>query len=97
MATLTVSLPDDVTGWIDEQVGEGGYASAEEYLSELVRQDQERLDELRRIVDEGLASGVSTRSFAERIAEGDRMSSRTRAEIFAEAVQIAKDRGTYRE
>jgi antitoxin ParD1/3/4 len=73
MATLTVSLHDDVTGWIDEQVGEGGYASADEYLSELVRHDQERLDELRRIVDEGLASGVSTRTFAERIAEGDRI------------------------
>ena len=82
MATLTVSLPDDVKGWIDGQVGEDGYASADEYLSELVRRDQERLDELRRIVDEGLASGVSRR---------------TTDEIFAEAVEIAKSRGTYRE
>jgi antitoxin ParD1/3/4 len=68
MATLTVSLPDDVTGWIEGQIGEGGYASAEDYvsdprMSDLVRRDQERLEELRRIVDEGLASGVSTRTF----------------------------------
>lgn len=73
MATLTVSLPAELKGWIDGQIGEGGYASADEYLSELVRQDQERLDELRRIVEEGLASGVSTRTFAERIAEGDQI------------------------
>jgi antitoxin ParD1/3/4 len=63
MATLTVSLPDDVTGWIEGQIGEGGYASAEDYVSDLVRRDQERREELRRIVDEGLASGVSTRTF----------------------------------
>lgn len=82
MATLTVSLPDSVKGWIDEQIGEGGYSSAGDYLTELVRQDQERLEELRRIVDEGLASGVSPRATDE---------------IFAEAIAIAKARGTYRE
>jgi antitoxin ParD1/3/4 len=82
MATLTVSLPDSMKGWIEDQVGEGGYASAGDYLSDLIRQDQERLEELRRIVDEGLASGVSTR---------------TTAEIFAEAIEITKARGTYRE
>jgi antitoxin ParD1/3/4 len=97
MATLTVSLPDDVMGWINERIGEGGFASADEYLSELVRQDQGRLDELRRIVDEGLAGGVSERTFSDRIADGDRISNRTTAEIFAEAVEIAKSRGTYRE
>jgi antitoxin ParD1/3/4 len=73
MATLTVSVPDSVKGWIDEQTGEGGYASAGDYLTELVRQDQERLEELRRIVDEGLASGISRRTFEERIADGDRI------------------------
>jgi antitoxin ParD1/3/4 len=74
MATLTVSVPDSMKGWIDDQVEEGGFASAGDYLSELVRQDQEkRLEELRRIVDEGLASGISTRTFEERIAEGDRI------------------------
>ena len=65
MATLTVSVPDSMKGWIEDQVEEGGYASAGDYLSELIRQDQERLEELRRIVDEGLASGISTRTTAE--------------------------------
>jgi antitoxin ParD1/3/4 len=75
MGTMTISVPEPVKEWIEDQVGEdGGFATAGEYLSELVRQDQERrLEELRRIVDEGLASGISTRTFEERIAEGDRI------------------------
>jgi antitoxin ParD1/3/4 len=90
MATLTISLPDDVKDWLDEQVEGGDYASAGEYLSDLIERDRtgreadhdERLAELRRIVDESIASGVSTRATAE---------------IFAEAEEVARRRGTWRE
>jgi antitoxin ParD1/3/4 len=74
MGTVTFSLPDSMKEWIEDQVEEGGFATPSDYLGELVRRDQQkRLEELRRIVDEGLASGVSTRTFEERIAEGDRI------------------------
>lgn len=74
MGTVTVSLPDSMKEWIDDQVEEGGFATPGDYLGELVRRDQQkRLEELRRIADEGLASGISTRTFEERIAEGDRI------------------------
>ena len=87
MATMTVSLPDSIKEWIENQVEEGEFETSSDYLRGLVerdreRRDQQRIDELRRIVDEGLASGLSTR---------------TTDEIFAEAVEIAKARGTYRE
>jgi antitoxin ParD1/3/4 len=87
MATLTVSLPDSIKEWIEDQVEEGEFATSSDYLRALVerdreRRDQQRIEELRRIVDEGLASGIS---------------SRTNDEIFAEAVAIARARGTYRE
>jgi antitoxin ParD1/3/4 len=87
MATMTVSLPDPMKEWIEMQVVDGEYASSSDYVRDLIRRDRERknhdrLDELRRIVDEGLTGGVSTR---------------TTAEIFAEALQIAKSRGTFRE
>ena len=90
MATLTISLPDEVKDWLDEQVEGGDYASPAEYLSDLIERDRsgreadhdERLAELRRIVDESIASGISTR---------------TSAEIFAEAEQLARERGTWRE
>ena len=82
MATLTVSLPDEMTEFVEAQVGED-FADTSAYLAELVRRDQEkRIDELRHIVEDSLASGVSTR---------------TTKEIFQEAVSIAKARGTYRD
>jgi Arc/MetJ-type ribon-helix-helix transcriptional regulator len=82
MATLTVSLPDEMTEFVEAQVGED-FADTSAYLADLVRRDQEkRIDELRHIVEDSLASGVSTR---------------TTKEIFQEAVSIAKARGTYRD
>jgi len=83
MATVSVSLSDRTKEYIDAQVEGGDLADPGDYLRDLIRRDQEqRLDELRRVVAEARASGVS---------------SRTTDEIFAEAVEIAKARGTYRE
>ncbi|TKT81401.1 type II toxin-antitoxin system ParD family antitoxin [Aquamicrobium sp. LC103] len=76
MATVTVSVPDQIKEWIDAQVREGQFSSSGDYISELVRRDRdhdERLAELRRIVAEGLESGISTMTFEERIAEGNRI------------------------
>ena len=76
MGKITISLPDDVTEYVEAQVGED-FADAGAYVAELVRRDQEeqenRLNEIRRSIDESLASGISTRTFEERIAEGDRV------------------------
>jgi antitoxin ParD1/3/4 len=85
IATMTVSLPGPMKEWIEMQVQDGEYASSSDYVRDLIRRDRERrnearLEDLRRIVDEGLNGGVSTR---------------TTDEIFAEAVAIAKARGTF--
>jgi len=83
MADITVTLPDRVKDMIEAQVGEDGFASSGDYIAELVQRDHDRrLEELRRIVADGLASGVSTKTFEERIAEGNR---------------IARERGLLRE
>jgi antitoxin ParD1/3/4 len=84
--TLTISLPDAVKDWLDERVEDGEYATASDYLSDLVRRDREerdadhdeRLEELRRIVDESIASGIRTRSSAEIFAEAEEISRRRR-------------------
>ena len=39
MATLNVSLPDQLRSWITEQVEEGRYSSASDYLRDLIRED----------------------------------------------------------
>ena len=51
--------------WVEAQAGTGRYANASDYVRDLIRRDQDRLAkiaELQRLVDEGLASGVSSRT-----------------------------------
>jgi antitoxin ParD1/3/4 len=65
MATMNVSLPDPMKDWVEAQAGTGRYANASDYVRDLIRRDQDRaarIAELQRLVDEGLASGVSART-----------------------------------
>jgi antitoxin ParD1/3/4 len=88
MTNLNLLVRPDIREWIESRVEKGEFSTAEDYLSELVerdresRSDEERLEDLRRIVADAEASGISDR---------------TTDEIFAEAVARAKARGTYRE
>lgn len=91
MATMTVSLPDPMKEWIEKQVATGEYASASDYVRDLVRRDHARreqeerrltLDELRELIADAQASGPSGKSMSD---------------IFAEAERVARERGTWRE
>ena len=89
MATMTISLPDPMKDWIETRIKQGEYASASDYVRDLVRRDRSQMErpeltieDLRRIVDESRLSGVSNKTFDDIIAEGDR---------------IAKARGFFRE
>ena len=65
MATMNVSLPDPMKEWVDAQTKTGRYSNASDYVRDLIRRDQERadkLEELQRLVSEGLESGISNRS-----------------------------------
>lgn len=74
MTTVSVSLPRKMKEYVDAQVEGGDFVDAAEYLRDLVRRDQERrLQELRQIVEESRASGISKRTIAEIKAEGDRI------------------------
>lgn len=42
MATMNVSLPDELRYFVDTQVNEGGFGSTSEYVRELIRHDYER-------------------------------------------------------
>lgn len=59
MTNLSVSLPDPMRAWIDDQVREGRYGNASEYVRELIRRDQERRaqERLEALLIEGLESG----------------------------------------
>ncbi len=65
MATMNVSLPDPMKDWVEAQARTGRYSNASDYVRDLIRRDQERagkIAELQKLIDDGLASGISGRS-----------------------------------
>jgi antitoxin ParD1/3/4 len=59
MATMNVSLPDEMKKFIEEQVEEQGYATSSEFLRELIRREQDR-SQLRGLLVQGLDSGLGS-------------------------------------
>ena len=60
MATMNISLPEQMKTWVEAQTREGRYSNSSDYLRDLIRRDQERrqaLAEIQQAVDEALASG----------------------------------------
>jgi antitoxin ParD1/3/4 len=88
MATMTVPLPDPMKDWIEARIAKGDYASTSDYVRDLVRRDRERrepeltVNDLRKLVADAKASGISTRSVDE---------------VFDEALKTARVRGLLNE
>jgi antitoxin ParD1/3/4 len=60
MGTMNISLPDPMKSWVEEQTKSGRYANTSDYVRDLIRRDQARVEaiaELQAAVDAGLASG----------------------------------------
>jgi antitoxin ParD1/3/4 len=74
----TITVTEQQDEWIKARIGGGGYTNDSEYIRDLIRRDQERhakVAAMQTLIDEGLASGISTRSVEE---------------IFADAIAHAK-------
>ena len=56
MATLNISMPDEMRAFIEIRVSMGEYQSASDYLRDLIRHDRE---ETERLLMEGLESGTA--------------------------------------
>ena len=69
MATLNVSLPDEMRTWIDEQVKTGKYANASDYIRDLVRRNQSERDAINLALIEGELSGSSTKNVMDILKE----------------------------
>lgn len=55
MSTMNISLPEGLKAFVDEQVVQRGYGTGSEYIRELIRRDQDRL-QLRNLLLAGAAS-----------------------------------------
>ncbi len=75
MATMNVSLPDQMKAWVEAQTRDGRYSNASDYVRDLIRRDQERraaIAELQQLVDEGVASGPAAAFDLETFLAGKR-------------------------
>lgn len=64
MATMNISLPDQMKEWVEERVAQSGrYANVSDYMRDLIRAEQDRraeaLEWLEREIQKGIDSGVA--------------------------------------
>ena len=62
MATMNISLPDQMKAYAEAQTRDGRYSNVSDYMRDLIRRDEARrqaIAEIQALVDEGLASGPS--------------------------------------
>jgi len=76
---MNISLPDSLKAFVDEQVSLRGYGTSSEYVRELIRRDQDRL-QLRNLLLTG-ASSAPTAPVNEIYFEGMRERVRGAAEV----------------
>lgn len=69
MATMNISLPDEMKAYVEAQVATGMYANVSDYIRALVRWQQGDVDHLRTLIDVGEDSGLSDRSPQQAFAE----------------------------
>ena len=55
MATMNVSLPDELKAFVDQQAERSGYGSTSEFIRDLIRREQDR-QQLRSLVLDGASS-----------------------------------------
>jgi antitoxin ParD1/3/4 len=85
MSTMNISLPDSLKAFVDEQVSQRGYGTSSEYVRELIRRDQDRL-QLRTLLLAG-ASSAATAPVTETYFEG------LRERVHGAARTAGKNRG----
>ena len=82
MKSMNISLPESMKDWVEAQIATGNYASASDYVRDLIRDHREYREKREALIQaliEGEESGVSDRSVEEIFAEA-------RAELTHEAV-----------
>lgn len=76
MATVrkTITLTEKQDRWIKSRIADGEFTNDSEYIRDLVRRDQEqkqKLDALRKAIQEGIDSGISDLTIGEIWADAE--------------------------
>jgi antitoxin ParD1/3/4 len=81
MSTMNVSLPEALKDFVDEQVRRRGYGTSSEYVRELIRRDQDRL-QLRGLLLAGAESapaGPADADYFERLRKRARKAAKAKS------------------
>jgi antitoxin ParD1/3/4 len=84
MATMNISLPEQMKSWVEAQSIDGKYSNSSDFVRDLIRREQvrkEKIAHVQAMVDEGIASGISERSVDDILRE-------VQAEIADEAQSV---------
>jgi antitoxin ParD1/3/4 len=69
MATMNISLPNEMKTWVEFQAQNSGrYTNTSDYVRDLIRKDQDtsiKIQQMQAMVTKGLESGVGSRSMEE--------------------------------
>ena len=68
MATMNISLTENLKNFVEQRTKSGLYAGASDYVRDLIRQDCERQEKLARMQElwtEGLEGGISDKTVDE--------------------------------
>lgn len=68
MATMNISLPDQMKAFVEAQSADGKYANSSDYIRDLIRREQikaEKIVAMQALLDEGEASGYVEMSIDE--------------------------------
>ncbi|RZJ94793.1 MAG: type II toxin-antitoxin system ParD family antitoxin [Novosphingobium sp.] len=72
MATMNISLPDQMKAWVESRSADGRYSNSSDYVRDLIRADQVRIEKIahmQKLIDEAYASGDSEMTTDEIFAE----------------------------
>ena len=72
MATMNISLPQEMKDWVEAQTKDGKYANSSDVVRDLIRRElikREKIAAMNEKIAEGLASGVCEQSTEEIFAE----------------------------
>ena len=72
MATMNISLPDQMKAWVEAQTEDGRYANSSDVVRDLIRREQikvEKIESMQRLIDEAYASGFSDRTLEDIFAD----------------------------
>lgn len=85
MATMNVSLPDEMKEWVEQQASNGRYANVSDYVRDVLRREKAMVERFQTVIDDAIASGVIDESPGELL---ENIKRRSRAKILAAADEV---------